>query len=120
MMRNYKNIKAYQLADNLVIEVYKMTKNFPKEENYGLTSQIRRAVVSIPANIAEGSSRQHNKEYLNFLYISRGSLAELEYLIALAGKLGYFNKEKTNTMNSLQQETAKTLHGLITAVEKEV
>ena len=74
-MRDYKNIKAFQLADNLAVEVYKVTKKFPREETYGLVSQLRRAAVSVPANIAEGASRQHLKDYANFLYIARGSFS---------------------------------------------
>lgn len=119
-MRDYKNIKAYQFADGLVIEIYRLTKDFPKEELYGLTSQIRRAAVSVPTNIAEGASRQHKKDYLHFLYISRGSIAECEYLLNLATKLGYLDKEGFNKINDLRQETAKTLFGLISSVEKEV
>ena len=70
-MRNYKNIKAYQLADELVQQVYIKTKSFPREEMYGVTSQLRRAIVSVPCNIAEGASRKHKKDYLHFLYISQ-------------------------------------------------
>ena len=119
-MRDYKNIKAYQLADTLVINIYKATKNFPKEEIYGLTSQIRRAVISVPSNIAEGASRQHKKDYLQFLYIARGSLAETEYLLHLSNKLDYLTEEEFVTINKLGQETAKTLYGLLEAVKKEI
>lgn len=119
-MRDYKKIKAYQLADEFVINVYKVTKGFPKEELYGLTSQMRRAVVSIPANIVEGSSRQHKKDYLNFLYISRASLAETEYLLHLSSILGYLDQKSFDTIDNIKQDVAKTLFGLITAVEKEL
>ena len=68
-MRNYKNIKAFQLADDLVMEIYKVTKHFPKEELYGLTSQLRRATLSVPTNIAEGASRKHKKDYMHYIYI---------------------------------------------------
>ena len=118
-MRDYKNIKAYQLANSLVIDIYKVTKNFPKEEIYGLASQIRRAVVSVPSNIAEGASRQHKKDYLNFLYIARGSLAETEYLLHLANGLDYLRVEEFERINRMAQETAKTLFGLLEAVKKE-
>lgn len=77
-MRDYKNIKAYQLADDLVVEIYKATRNFPKQEQYGLTSQLRRAALSVPTNIAEGASRKHKPDYLHFLYIARASIAEVE------------------------------------------
>lgn len=118
-MRNYKNIKAFQLGDNLVVKVYKVTRNFPKEELYGLTSQLRRAAVSAPTNIAEGASRQHKRDYLHFLYISRGSMAETEYLLHLANRLGYLDNEEYEKLDKLEQEAAKTLYGLISSVEKE-
>ena len=117
-MRNYKKIKAYNLADNLVEEIYKKTKNFPKEETYGIVSQIRRAAVSVPTNIVEGSSRKHQKEYLHFLYISRGSLSELEYLIRLSHKLQYLKIDTFEQLNDQIIETAKTLYGLIRYIEK--
>ncbi len=81
MSRDFKNIKAWQYADDLAVSVYSKTKSFPREELYGITSQLRRAVVSVPTNIAEGASREHKREYLHFLYIARGSIAETEYLL---------------------------------------
>ncbi|MDP2939970.1 MAG: four helix bundle protein [Candidatus Omnitrophota bacterium] len=118
-MRDYKNIKAYQFADDLAVEVYKITKDFPKEELYGLTSQLRRAAVSIPTNIAEGASRQHKRDYLRFLYIARGSSAETEYLLHLSHRLGYLSNEKFDKIDGLKQEAVKTVFGLISSVEKE-
>ncbi|MFC1753369.1 four helix bundle protein [Thermoproteota archaeon] len=119
-MRDYKNIKAYKFADDLAVEIYKITKNFPREELYGLTSQLRRAAVSIAANIAEGASRQHKRDYLRFLYIARGSIAETEYLLNLSNRLGYLSSNEFNKIDNLRQETSKTLFGLIGSVEKEV
>jgi len=119
-MRNYKNIAAYRLADNMVLDIYKATKDFPKEELYGLTSQLRRAAISVPANIVEGSSRQHKRDYLNFLYISRGSIAETGYLLELAGKLGYLKAEEYKKIEEIRLEASKTLYGLICAVAREV
>jgi four helix bundle protein len=119
-MRDYKNIKAYQLADSLVLDIYKATKDFPQDELYGLTSQLRRAAVSVPANVAEGSSRQHKRDYLNFLYTSRGSLAETGYLLELSRKLEYLSKEEFKKIEEARLEASKTLHGLICAVAKEV
>lgn len=119
-MRNYKNIKAYQLAEELVLEIYKITKTFPKEEIYGLTSQLRRAAVSVPANIAEGASRNHQRDYLQFLYVSRGSLAEVECLLQLGCKLGYLEEKNYRQIEGQRDESAKTLFGLIRAVESEV
>ena len=119
-MRDYRNIKAHQLADRLVVEVYKVSREFPKDEMYGLTSQLRRAAVSVPANIAEGASRQHKKDCLQFLYISRGSLAEVGYLLELANKINYFNNQQFVIIDDLQKETARTLFGLIQSVEKDI
>lgn len=119
-MRDYKNIKAYQLADNLVMEVYKVTKHFPKEELYGLTSQLRRAVISVTTNIVEGASRKHKPDYLHFLYISRGSIAETEYLLYLANSLEYLSNTEFRKLDKLREDTAKTLFGLIESVDKEI
>ncbi len=118
-MRDYKRIKAYQMADDLVMEGYNASKSFPKEELYCLTSQFRRAIVSVPANIVEGASRKHKKDYLQFLYISRGSLAEVEYLTSLAKRLGYLDNETFQRIESLVSATSKTLYGLISSVESE-
>jgi four helix bundle protein len=81
---------------DIVESVYRVTQSFPKQELYGLTSQLRRAAVSIPANIAEGNSRQHIKEYLNFLSIAQGSVAELETEIEIAGRLKYLAPARLN------------------------
>ncbi len=113
MARDFKKIKAWQLADEMVIEIYKKTKNFPKEELYGLTSQLRRAAVSVPANIAEGSNREHKKEYLYFLYIAQGSISEVEYLLHLSKRIDYLNENEYQVIENLRIQTAKTLFGLI-------
>ena len=115
-MRDFKKIIAWQLADVLAIKIYKMTRNFPKEEIYGLTSQLRRAVISVPANIAEGATRNSNKEYLRFLYIAKGSLAEVEYLLHICHHLDYLAEQDYNQLNEMRVECAKTLYGLITSV----
>ncbi|HWH71018.1 MAG TPA: four helix bundle protein, partial [Candidatus Sulfotelmatobacter sp.] len=88
-MRNYTKIEAWKLADDLTVAIYERTGTFPKEELYGLISQIRRAAYSVPANIAEGASRESKRDYLHFLYIARSSLSETHYFIHLAGRLGY-------------------------------
>ncbi len=115
-MRSYKNIKAWQLADRLAIKVYEASKSFPKDEIYGLTSQMRRAAVSVPANIAEGSGRAHTKEYLQFLFIARSSARELEYYIHLAFELEYIGDLKLRVLSDLCDETLRVLFGLIQAV----
>ena len=119
MARDFKNIKAWQYADELAVLMYSKTRSFPKEELYGITSQLRRAVVSVPANIAEGASRGHKKEYVHFLYVARGSIAETEYLLHLANRLGYLQDVEYKELEDVRRETAKTLHGLIKSVRKE-
>jgi four helix bundle protein len=119
MPRNFKNIKAWQYADDLTILIYSKTKAFPKEESYGITSQLRRAAVSIPTNIAEGASREHRKEYLNYLYIARSSIAEIEYLLHFVNRIGYLKNDDYKQMEDLRQEAAKTLYGLINSVKQD-
>ena len=119
MRRNFRNIKAWQRADDLALCVYSITRPFPKEELYGMTSQLRRAAVSAPANIAEGASREHEKEYLHSLNVASGSIAEIEYLLHLSRRIGYLKSTEYKRAEALRQETAKTLHGLINAVRRE-
>ncbi|MFZ0035535.1 MAG: four helix bundle protein [Sedimentisphaerales bacterium] len=119
MKRDFRNIKAWKNADDLVTLVYSATKTFPKEEIYGLVSQIRRATVSIPSNIAEGAARKNTKEYLQFLYIAQGSISELEYLLHLSKRIGYLKDSEYNKVDELRNQTAKTLYGLINYIEKE-
>lgn len=107
------------MADNFAVEVYRVTKKFPNEELYGLTSQLRRAAVSVPTNIVEGASRKHKREYLNFLYIARGSVAEAEYLLFLSMRLGYISNSEFDKVDEIRKNTAKALFGLINSVEKE-
>lgn len=119
MGRDFRKIKAWQHADDLAIQVYRQTKSFPREELFAITSQSRRAVVSVPTNIVEGANREHKKEYLHFLYIARGSIAETEYLLYLAKRLEYLQDNEYEKLEDLRTETAKTLQGLINSVKKE-
>ena len=118
-MRDYTKIEAWRLADDLTVAVYERTRSFPREEIYGLTSQLRRAAYSVPANIAEGASRKSKKDYLHFLYIARGSLSETQYFIHLAGRLGYLASDEADNLRRQTKTTFACLHGLIKAVEKE-
>lgn len=119
-MRDYKKINAWKLADDLTVEVYQHTKDFPGDERFGLTSQLRRAAYSVPANIAEGSSRKTKKDYLHFLYIARGSAAETEYFVHLSHRLGYMDGAIHDELKSSIGSTQSCLYGLIRAVEKEI
>jgi four helix bundle protein len=118
MARDYTKIKAWQIADELALLVYKTTKGFPKSEIWGLTSQMRRAAVSVPANIVEGSARRNRNEYLQFLYIAISSLAELNYYIKLAKELEYLDGKRYEELWPKAQEGLKTLQGLISYIEK--
>jgi len=92
MLKSYKELQVWQKAYHLCLHIYKITRTFPSDEKYGLSSQLRRAAVSVPSNIAEGYGRKSIKEYLQSLYIAYGSLCELETQILLSGDLGYINK----------------------------
>lgn len=93
-MKTHKDLDVWKLSRELVSDVYKVSADFPKSELYGLTNQIRRSAVSIPSNIAEGSARQGNKEFIHFLYVALGSLAELETQLFLAIDLNYLKEEE--------------------------
>lgn len=90
-MSNHKDLDVWKLSIDFVSEIYKITKTFPKEEIYGLTNQIRRSAVSVPSNIAEGSARQSDKEFIQFLYIAMGSLVEVETQLIIAQNLSYID-----------------------------
>lgn len=110
---NYRDLDIWKLGKEIVIDIYNTTKEFPKEELYGITSQMRRASVSIPANIAEGFNRFHNKEYRQFLYIALGSCAELETHIEISNALNLLKEEsKHNLLEKLDHET-RMLRNLI-------
>jgi four helix bundle protein len=113
-------IKAWELADRFAVQVYRATKDFPREELYGLTSQLRRAAVSVAANIAEGSQRQYLKEYLQFLYTAKASLTEAEYYIHLARELTYLGSDAFERLAASHAEAAKTLAGLVRWAENQI
>lgn len=119
-MRDYKNIVAWQKADDLALAVYEASRSFPKEEVYSLTSQLRRAAYSVPANIAEGASRNSQKDYLHFLFIARGSVAEVAYFIHLSQRLGYLTGDRHARLAEQADKASRVLTGLIRSVEKEV
>lgn len=118
-MRDYRNINAWKEADDLTVEIYQKTRQFPKEEVYGMTSQIRRAAYSVPANIAEGSARGTHKDYLHFLHIARVSLTEVQYFIHLAGRRGYLPEHEKVAVEAQIKSVFVRLHGLIQSVSKE-
>jgi four helix bundle protein len=111
--RAYTDLEVWQHSRSLANQVYELTRSFPKEEIFGLTSQMRRSAVSIPSNIAEGCGRQHGTDTLQFLHIARGSLYELETQLLISNDQGYINQEDIDT--SLEQITTckKLLNGFI-------
>lgn len=113
MAHGYKDLIVWQRAMELVMAVYALTKEFPLEERYGLSAQMRRAAVSIPSNIAEGSKRAGKKEFRNFLSIALGSGAELETQLDLAERLAFVKKESAQKAFSLLGECMKMLSTLI-------
>ncbi len=112
-VKSYKDLIVWQKAMDLVELVYQATKTFPKEEIYGLTNQVRRAVVSVPSNIAEGQARQSSAEFKNFLSIARGSLAEVETQLLIAMRLGYLTQEQLASIMAVHQEVSKILPALM-------
>jgi len=110
-MRGHKELIVWQKAMEMVTEIYRLTRNFPKEEMYGLVSQMRRAAVSIPSNIAEGQGRQSKGEFRQFLGIARGSYAELETQIEIAKNLGFLTIP--NPIDDQLAEVGRLLNGLI-------
>lgn len=109
---NYKELKVWQKAMDLTVEVYKIVKLLPKEETYALSDQMRRAVVSIPSNIAEGQGRNSDKEFIQFLSIARGSLWELETQIEICLRIGYIDQSLATNIYNLIEEISKMLNAL--------
>lgn len=112
-MKKYSDLEVWIEARKLVSETYILTKIFPKEEQYGLINQIRRSVISIPSNIAEGCGRQSSKETIHFLFIARGSLYELETQLYISNDLNYINIEQLNNILLQIQTCMKLLSGFI-------
>jgi four helix bundle protein len=112
-MRDHTKLKAFGLADELTLHIYRATKNFPKDEVYGLTSQMRRAAVSVPSNIVEGCARESQAEYVRFLEIAFASLRELHYQFTLASRLGYVETGQLPECEAKIVETEKVLNALL-------
>lgn len=112
-IRSFRDLEIWKRGVDLVEEVYAVTKTFPKEEIYGLASQMRRSAVSVPSNIAEGFTRFHNKEYKHFLYVSLGSGAELTTQIIISARLKYIEDSKADALVHNIEEISKMTMGLI-------
>jgi four helix bundle protein len=117
-VKSYRELIAWQKAMDLAVQVYELTKTFPREEIYGLTSQLRRAAVSVPSNIAEGQGRRTTKEFQRFLGYAYGSLQEIETQIMLAARLGYVRDEQESQLLEQWAEVGKLINGLSNALRR--
>lgn len=113
MSNRFESLNVYKKAHLFVIKIYKITKNFPTHEAFGITNQIRRASVSVVANIIEGNARNHRKEFIQFLYLSNGSLEEVKYYLILSRDLGYIPESVYNELQDDAEEISKMINSLI-------
>jgi len=118
-LKSYRELDVWMKGVDLVVAVYELTKSFPPEEKYGLASQIQRAAVSIPANIAEGYGRSHRGDYLHHLSIARGSLAEVETHLTIVVRLGLVTPERARDVWDCAQDVGKMLTKLIQSLERQ-
>ena len=119
-VQNYRDLQVWQKSMGLAFDIYKLIKFLPREELYALSDQMRRAVVSIPSNIAEGHQRGYCKEYIHFLYMAKGSLGELETQLLLCEGLGYLRKEQIYPVLSECDEVGRMLTGLIQSLQEKL
>jgi four helix bundle protein len=117
MTESYRNLIAWQKAKELALDIYRCTRKFPKDEIYGLTSQLRRAAISVPSNIAEGKGRHYRKEFVHFLYQARGSLLELETQISIARDLEYLDANTFKNTLGKAEELGRVLNGLVNRLQ---
>lgn len=119
MIKSYKDLDVWKRSVALVKDIYKITSRFPKEEQFGLISQMKRSAISIPSNIAEGRTRQHTNEYVQFLYIALSSCSELSTQLIISEELNFINKaELEKILNSLDS-IGKMVNGLIKSLKRE-
>ncbi len=111
-MKTFKDLKVWQKAHELVLEIYRVTKEFPKEERFGLISQLRRSASSVPTNLVEGFKRRGQKDFAHFVNIAEGSLEETKYLLFLSKDLRYLRVDSLDRLNLMCDEVGKMLSGL--------
>jgi four helix bundle protein len=120
MAQSYRDLRVWQLGMELVADVYAATDRFPKQQQFGLTSQLQRAAVSVPSNIAEGKGRQTDRDYVAFLYRARGSLLEVETQIQIAQRLSYLSVEHTSNLLGKCEQLGRSLQSLIASLEQTI
>jgi four helix bundle protein len=118
MNKPHKKLNAWSDAVDLAQQIYRVTERFPSNEQFGLTSQIRRAAVSIPSNIPEGAARQTKKEFLNFLHIAKGSLSELDTQLEIARRLEYLDQTRWETLDERLERIDRMLSGLVRSLRR--
>ena len=118
MSRDHRKLEAFGLADELTVLMYQRTADFPQEERFGLRSQLRRAAVSIPTNLVEGSARESERDYLRFVDIAFGSTREVTYLISLAMRLGYFDEPSAAKLEELGRRIQAALSALRAGIKR--
>jgi four helix bundle protein len=118
--KGYQKLLVHQKADELALAVYKETASFPKEEIFGITSQMRRAATSVPANIAEGYTRHHTNDKIRFYNVAQGSLVELEYFIDFSAKLGYISTDNYKDIREKSIEAGKLLGGYLRGIRNNI
>jgi four helix bundle protein len=117
-MRDHRKLRAFELADRLALSVYSATKSFPKDEQFGLTSQLRRAAVSIASNIVEGCARSSHADYVRFLDMAFGSAREVGYQLTLAARLGYVSPDVIAELEKESNEACQVLAALLQSLRK--
>ncbi len=120
MLKTYRDLLVWQKSFQLCIRIYRLSRNFPRDERFGLTSQVRRAAVSIPSNIAEGYGRGTTRDYLRFLWVANGSLAEVETQLMLARELQFAPETALNDLLEAMAEVERMLKALIRSLESKV
>jgi len=117
-MRDHRNLRAFELTDDLALDIYRLTNRFPKSEQYGLTNQMRRAGLSTACNIVEGCARSTQVELLRFLDVAHGSARELDYQISVAHRLHYLDDSAFNVIRAKSEETCRVVAGLIRSLRR--
>ena len=119
MARDPRKLEVFELADNLVLELYRCTRAFPSEERYGLQSQLRRAAVSVPTNIVEGCARPTERDYLHFMSMAYASASEVGYLLTIAQRLGYLSEAERTALEDPYDKLSRSLRKLVDRVREQ-